>query len=324
MLLLFAAVLPAQDAISVDELRRNFQTQYKKEVVSIRGWVATEKRVASSSFKGFYLKDRYGSLVLIRTTNALPDITSEIMVTGIAVQDADTADIYLTETKRAPVGKEVEEAARREEQRKQVEAAERRTAEEAAERQRQQDNQRTILIGIGVAVVLLVIVAVVLMRRQRAASLVPPSEIPSPMVTQPPAPVSEAASPSQVDDFKTVRVYKTTKVLPGRLVVLESGKETDIVHLSDQSGRGEIEIGRDSPDITSGIRIKDRSNTMSRRQARMVYTPATREFKLMNLAGDSSNPTVINGRQMSDQEAVTLLDGDVLSMGNVELKFTKK
>jgi hypothetical protein len=124
--LAFSAVLAAQSLISVDDLRRHFSAQYKNEVVSVRGWVSTEKRVTSSSFKGFYLKDRYGSLVLIRTTSSLPDITSELLVTGVATQDADTGDIYLAETKRALVGKDADEVARRQQQQQEIEAAQQR------------------------------------------------------------------------------------------------------------------------------------------------------------------------------------------------------
>ena len=103
----------------------------------------------------------------------------------------------------------------------------------------------------------------------------------------------------------------------------ENGQETDTIYLSDQSGRDAIEIGRDSPDIAGGIRIKDKTNTVSRRQARLLYSTSDKQFKLVNLAPETSNPTMINGRQMSGDETVVLNDNDVLRMGNVELKFRK-
>ena len=54
----------------------------------------------SQTYKGFYLRDRFGSLVLIRTAKALPDIQTEIVVRGIALKDADTGDIFITEESR--------------------------------------------------------------------------------------------------------------------------------------------------------------------------------------------------------------------------------
>jgi hypothetical protein len=162
-----------------------------------------------------------------------------------------------------------------------------------------------VLVAVGVAVLALVGVAIFLVRRGR------------PTVSH----IDGDKPQRTVDDYKTLRVYKTTKVLPGKLVVIDGRQETDTIHLSDQTGRGEIEIGRDSPDITGGIRIKDKSNTLSRRQARLLYSASSREFRLVNVAGDSSNPTIINGRQMTQDEALVLKDGDIMIMGNVELKF---
>jgi len=127
-----------------------------------------------------------------------------------------------------------------------------------------------------------------------------------------------------VEDLAGVRVYQTTKVLPAELIVLRNRRETDLIYLTDQTGRGEIEIGRDSPDVTGGIRIKDETNTVSRHQARLIYSAHTGEFKLLNLAGAGSNPTTVNGRRLSENEAVVLKDEDILGMGNVELKFRQK
>lgn len=93
--------------------------------------------------------------------------------------------------------------------------------------------------------------------------------------------------------------------------------------MTAQTGRGEIEIGRDSPDKSGGIRTKAPSNTLSRSQARLLYSSQKRGFKLMNLAGESSNPTIVNGRQMAANEVIELNDGDNLVMGNSEMKFIK-
>ena len=137
---------------------------------------------------------------------------------------------------------------------------------------------------------------------------------------------ADGSQPAQegVDEYRTVRVYKTSKVLPGTFVVMENGHETDTVFLSDQSGKGEIEVGRDSPDVRGGIRIKDSTNTLSRHQARIVYTAETREFLLTNLAGTESNPTIVNGQELQENQSVVLQSGDMVTMGSVQLRFNKK
>ncbi len=118
--------------------------------------------------------------------------------------------------------------------------------------------------------------------------------------------------------------YRTTKILPGKLIMLNDqngAEETAVIYLTDPSGRGAVEIGRESPDVTSGVRIKDKANTLSRRQARLVYSARSGEFRLVNLAGEDSNPTVINGRRMANQETVPLENDDILQMGAVRLRF---
>jgi len=300
-----AAVLPAQESISIGDVKNGFASRYKNETASVRGAVVRGRRVESQAFSGYYLRDRFNAVILIRTTDALPDLDSELQVTGIVLQDADTKEIYISEKSRQVVGKTAEEAARHAKE------------EEAARRQGEIDQQRTLLIGIGIIVVALIALAAFLTWRKRAAVYrVHESTTVSVADTAP--------ASTSMDDFKTVRVYKTTKVLPGNLVVMEEGKETDIIYLSDQSGRGEIEIGRDSPDVAGGIRIKDRSNTVSRRQAKLVYSEDKREFQVVNLASDQSNPTAVNGKALATEEAVVLADGDEIGMGNLNVKFRKR
>lgn len=193
------------------------------------------------------------------------------------------------------------------------------------------------VLGVG-----LIVGAFVLLSRRKPAAATEPWQ--NPYLSTPPPAVSDpadvlrpsvsAAAPAPsanghqsavtFEEYKTVKAYKTTKVLPGRLVVLDGGRETDVIHLSDQNGRGEIEIGRDAPDVSGGIRVKDKTNTLSRRQGKLIYDAAKREFTYLNLVGDEGNATVYNGRALRQNEAVVLSSRDVLAMGNVELMFAAK
>ena len=322
---LFAGVINAQTPISVRELVRGFHSRYKNEQVAVQGWVSAEKMVSSTSFKAYYLKDRYGSTIVVRTVNKVPEINSEVLVTGVALVDADSKRFFISETRREEVGSAGEE-----------------TEEAARQPLELPSTENLILIGV-IAIALLWVV--VRLRRRKAA---PAASAPGPVPSYKPAPAPESGRPykpapppipsaesasvafptaqvasSTVEDFKTVRVFTTSKVLPGTLVILGNGQETDTIYLSDQSGRDEIEIGRDSSDIAGGIRIKDKTSTLSRRQARLLYSAGEKQFKLVNLAPETSNPTMINGRQMSGDETVVLKDNDVLRMGSVELRFRK-
>ena len=363
VLLVLAAAAPAlfaQPAVDVSRLIQNYESVYKFEQVTLHGWVDREKPVTSRSYKGYYLKDRYGRRLLVRTTAPLPGITTEIQVTGVAEKDADTGEIYLSETTRNPVSSPASPSAspttqpdpKLEQMRAAVSSAQQAiaatdwtsataaitrlktldpAAPQVAELERaladgkdHERSQQVVLWVIGIGVLALAGAAIVLYRRkQKGADGEPGSAIfPWEETTK----TADGSQPAQdgVDEYRTVRVYKTSKVLPATFVVMENGQETDSVFLSDQSGKGEIEIGRDSPDVHGGIRIKDATNTLSRRQARIVYTAETREFLLTNLAGTESNPTIVNGQELQENQSVVLQSGDMVTMGSVQLRFNKK
>lgn len=333
-----------QQAVSVRDLRREFEPRLKNELVTVHGWVSSERRVASRTYKGYYIKDRFGDFLLVRTTEVLPDINAELDVSGVAVRDADTGDVYITETKRglsraAAVSGAASSAGATPGSSTPTASTPSPGASPGSTGTRTPGVQPPvtspigtaggrlpILLGLGTVTLALIGVATYLLtRRQPAKALSFEPTVASDGTSSYHEPVSAVVhSAVSVDDYKTVKVYKTTKVLPATLVVIEGKQETDVIHLTDQSGRGEVEIGRDSPDATDGIRIKDRTNTLSRRQARLIYDGATREFSLVNLAADTSNPSVLNGRQMTEDERATLKDGDTLIMGNVELKFRQR
>ena len=362
---------------SIKELRDRFRTLEEKPVV-LRGWVSTEKKLPRGVIKGFYLKDRFGSLLLIRTTGDLPEIGAELIVTGPALRDAKSRDIYVLEEQRTDIDERELELVNQcedgiqngqwrdaEELIQEIrllkpgsayiagliqELAEHRLVTECrgaiqsgqfgvagelildierlnpgssyisvlegeledAERRR----RLMISLGVGIAVLGLGAIVLIIMRRR--------GEDPGPVAY----PVEDDTKSAEdyptkpvMEDYKTVRVYKTTKTLPGKLAVLEDGAESDVFVLFDQTGKGEVDIGRDSPDVSSGIRIKDDSNTLSRRQARLTYDRENNQFRLKNLAGGESNPTIVDGKEMAENTEITISEGQVLTMGSVKLKF---
>ena len=367
-----AGAFAQQEPIRLADLKANF-LMYHKEVVVVQGWVVNEKAVPQRSFKGFTLRDRYGELILIRTTKPLPGINTEIKIRGIALMDGKTPyiaeeerdELQKSESGQGPVsrttlvGKGEPPVPPIEPGVEPIANAPHAGAPDTTAAAVSDPITATTTLparqtswltwpwiaGLLVGAALLIgAFVLVLSRRKPAAEATSfgPSTADAyqnPYVATTGAGVADvlrpvggaavpaAAAPAEapvIEDFKTVKAFKTSKVLPGKLVVVENGIDGDVIHLSDQSGRGEIEIGRDSPDATGGIRIKDRTNTLSRRQAKLMYSPASREFKLHNLVGDSGNPTVHNGHAMHENETIVLKDGDVLGMGSVELTFRQK
>ena len=197
----------AQDPIPVKELKQNFDRTYKNEEVRVHGQVSAEKRVDSQTYKGFYLKDRFGDLILVRTTAPLPEISSFVTVTGVALRDADTGDVFVSETRReggtAPAAAAApapaaggapapaDDSARRQaEEQRMREEEERRKAEQEADDQR----QMLMLGGIGLAIAVLIGIAVYLMRRKPEPELAAPMFAPS-APAQPPAEKTQPGAP---------------------------------------------------------------------------------------------------------------------------------
>jgi len=292
-LILSSFFIFCQNNISIDELKNNFQ-KYKGEKIILEGWIAAEQRVDTETIKSFYLRDRYGSLIQIRTDKSLPDINAHIEVQGVALEDPDFGDIYIQELSRIILDTTPPP----------LPPAESKLA--------------PILIVV-IAVVLIALVGIIIWINK---------------IKQPPKPITDKAKVEDeyatkkiprvesVDDYKTVKVYKTVKALPGKLALMIEGIETDVFHLTDSTGRGEVPIGRVSPDVKAGIRIVDKTNTMSRKQAMILYKD--KRFFLLNVAGEDVNPTLINGQEMRKGEEVELKAGDEMEMGNVKLKFLSK
>ena len=205
---------------------------------------------------------------------------------------------------------------------------------------KKQDRRRQLAIGGALLVILIVLDRTRNRRLEASYHVGIPSPIPAAHLPGHPPRVDDR---SPVTEYKTAKILppkpivledraeetadcRTTKILPGKLIMLKDQngtEETEVICLMDESGMGEVEIGRESPDVTGGVRIKDKANTLSRRQARLVYSAQTGEFRLVNLAGEDSNPTVINGRRMANQETVLLGNDDILEMGNIRLKFSQ-
>ena len=321
------------------------------------GWLYAETGITIEKLeRGFettlhYLEDKGRALIRI-LNEPLPKplpIGSEIIVTDPSFENAKSDEIFLIETKPTATNN----ARRR--TRKHAQSPAKQPQEEPSETQPTEPtfagsiDKQTKLTWLAIGAVLLILFMIGRRRIGKPRAVSSPA---APNCVRTPSPIPAALlgdhrprvdDRSHVTEYKTAKIlpgkpfvldgrsgtektaeYETAKILPGKLIMLDGrngGEETEVVYLTDQSGMGEVEIGRESPDVTGGIRIRDKANTLSRRQARLVYSAQTREFRLINLAGEDSNPTAINGRRMASNETVLLRNDDILEMGNIRLKF---
>jgi len=112
---------------------------------------------------------------------------------------------------------------------------------------------------------------------------------------------------------------KTMKLLPGSFDVLTGtakGQRIFIYGAETTIGRGHT----DGPNPHIGFDPDERS--ISRRQAKLVYDGVAKKFRLINLADPAAvNASVINGRDMGQNEMSDLNDGDTIRLGEIELQF---
>jgi hypothetical protein len=248
------------------------------------------------------VRDEYGDVMLVRTTNDIPALGTEWFLTGTIVQSAD--GLFLAEATRRRVGFDW------------------------------QDSRTILLIAIGAVLVLLLGLIVWASLRPEA----PLTETRDPLnvgtfTSHPPSP--GGADFSRLPDLSsditktvplpgggTVSYDKTRRLLPGMLMLMDGANEHSPIYLYSQDSTDQVEIGRKSPDVSSGIRIDDRTATLSRHQAWIKYLSAEDRFQIRN--GTAANPTVLNGQRLAAQEVADLPDESTLSMGAVNFKFVKK
>ncbi len=296
------SLLFPNSSISIDELKNNFKAKYKGEKVTLVGWVTAEKRVDTVSIKSYYLRDRFGSLIQIRTDKKLPEINTKVQVEGVALEDPEFGDIYIQELNTLSF-----EMGDGKDERSPIVSKE---------------NEWIPYLIILIIVVLVALVVLIIwmnkVQKEPIKEGVKVKEEREAINGE----IEEDLEVENVKEYNTVKVYETVKALPGKLAILREGKETDSFHLTDSTGKDEIPIGRESPDIKEGIRIIDKSNTMSRWQAKILYR--NKKFYLLNIAGEEVNPTIVNGKKLEKDEEVELNLSDVMEMGNVKLKLIPK
>lgn len=156
---------------------------------------------------------------------------------------------------------------------------------------------------------------------------------PTPAPAPTPAPVavpigSDGAAtgePMVVEDRnKTIKFHRpaneqTVKVLPGRFRVVNGLADLPEVRFFAPRGRqtAEISFGRATGRPYEHIQLTPR--TVSSRQAKLVFDGG--RYTLVNHASRDSNPTHVNGRELTEGESVPLTDGDHITMGEVEFQY---
>jgi hypothetical protein len=131
-----------------------------------------------------------------------------------------------------------------------------------------------------------------------------------------------APAPEQIIEGRTIKLHapppNTVKMMPGWFEVVsgdEVVKQIRFYKLGDQNE--ETTFGRATGRPYAHVQLK--APTVSSRQAKVTFDGST--AKLTNFASTDSNPTRVNGRNLSVNETVSLSESDKVEMGEVSLMF---
>lgn len=324
---------------------QNSPGEFEDEVVEIRGFVTEYEDEDVETTRFYYLKDRYGDIIMVRTTGALPTVGERYRVSGPVSIDPEMNRPYVSEESRAQLSGVATDGDGSESDANQGAGSEA-AGGDGTTGGGGTSVQTLLFVAIGVVVLLLfgLLIYVLYQRRQPQVAAQGGSSLSAD--TPPPsggqAGGQQASSqqaggdgtarqaspggpePDEVVQDETVKMHvppdNTLKFL-GSLEVVAGLDDIDRIPLHRPPGQNgqqaEITIGRTSGPPYEHIELKPR--TVSSKQAKLVHDG---DCKVINYASKESNPTLVNGEPMDLNESADIEDGDVLTMGEVKLRYS--
>ena len=330
-----------QPVTRIEAIRKNLPLLEKR---TIEGLVMQHIDSSERTTSFYIIKDDYGSVIRVLTSQELPEVNAKYRVTGIVSRDSKRKHLYLDEKERtllkrpldarreiaAPVTVRAEDAsagpvppsiqpAPREPVSKGATTEDPVLHETMASRSLVQTVKSGIILhpfwSLAIGVLALTFFGTLMGATLLAASR-GRSSVTS--INQRPAP-----APEETLEGSTIKIHApppgTLKLLPGRLEVVSGDDTIHEIRFYKSPGQTtpEITFGRTTGAPYRHVQLKPM--TVSAQQARMTFFDGS--WALTNLAKPSSNPTRLNGRQMDPGETARLSPGDQIEMGEVMFNF---
>ncbi len=201
-----------------------------------------------------------------------------------------------------------------------------------AEQERQKRNQTMLYVIIGVAAVLIVVVVIIFATKRKSGptSFQPQIDHDTGPKTQPGTirntpPETVGIKPIASEGFKTIRFEnppKTMKFIPGKFTITSQEDKGKSFKIAGYPSHGDavITIGREEvrgERSYAHIRIDDKFQTVSRKQAELVYSNGT----LYAINRSESNYTQVDGYELKPGEKKEVKNGSLLRMGELEMQY---
>lgn len=339
---LVAALLPlaALPASAAGELSpkvrdvKNNVNRYLNERVRIEGYVTQYVDTGSRTTAFYVLKDDWGGLIRVRTSDAPPAVGKRYAVVGPVGFDPRTNDPYISQEKREELqlateapsaiptaipGAWVAQPAPAQQPAAPPPAPLAVEPEPAPSPAPTFSTGTLVLLAVLLAALAGIVVALVLVLGRKKKSRPGTSDF----SLAASLPAEAAPAPQQVIEGRTIKMHapppNTIKLLPGYLEVLSGDDAVKEIRFYKLKGEAvpETTFGRATGRPYVHIQLKPM--TISSRQAKLSFDQG--QVKLTNFASNESNPTKVNGRDLGVDEMVILKDGDRIDMGEVAFKF---
>jgi hypothetical protein len=292
-IILATLVLP-QEKVKVNDIKRDFDS-YKDEKVIIEGFVTQYGQDIAKTTHLYFLKDDWGGIIKVRTSQPLPEVGKKYQITGVVDKDILTEDIFISEENRIVLTPPPPETAKR-------------------------PLWLYLIIALGgITIVLLIVVLIYALRERKAHT----TEVPiTPLSAPGEEPLREAVpEPEEVLEGSTVKLAVpppgTLKLLPGKFTVLAGDDKIKEIRFYKEKSVPETEItfGRSGGPQYSHIQLKPRS--VSVKHAKLIY--ANNKFTIINYS--STNPTRVNDEVLPENGSAELQNGDKIEIGELVFEF---
>ncbi len=297
----------------------NNASQRVGEIVEVDGLVTQLQDANKSNFKDYWLKDKYGGIIMVHTDGTEDPITNKkYNVKGYLTYNADNGLYYISETYRNQLSDDAFII---------VEPSNPFTPTPAIPWWK--ENFLILVIAGGAIILALIIIAfVVSSKKSKSIQNVKPSYTSHMTANSAETKVSISnieTVQNNTEELKTMIIPKadpkTMKFIPGELEILKGadiGKKFKIAGSPQSDGTSIVTIGRENSNesnMFSHIHLKEK--TISRQQAQIIQSNGN--IKVKNLS--KTNLTKVDGKELMPDETIELSPNAIISLGEVEIKY---
>jgi hypothetical protein len=327
----------------ISEIKRA-AAQNLNEIVRVEGFVTQFVDEGTQSTKFYTIKDDWGTVIRVRTSKEVPSVGKRYDVKGPLTLDSRSRELFISEESRREIFKPIEPK---------VDLTQSEIVSPPPLNQagmitppagtgtdsvtpvdpidpvrppggdpippvEPRTNRAMMYTSVGGAAVLILAFTGFLFARNKSSDPHTGDFRAASLTRMDPLPV-----PEQVIEGRTIKLHapppNTVKLMPGWFEVVSGDDVVKQIRFYNTGGDNgtETTFGRATGRPYAHIQLK--APTVSSRQAKLAFENGVP--KLTNFASSGSNPTKINGRELTVNETVDLKENDLVEMGEVGLRF---